>query len=672
MPEAGVNMEQDPLVGKTLGGCRILRRIGRGGMGVVYEAEQTSLRRIVALKVPLPSLMAEDRTYAERFLREARTAARLNDPNVVQVHDAGTDGQYYYMIMEFVDGEGLDKRIRRKATLPVSEALAITLQAARGLAAAHRVDLIHRDIKPSNFLITQKGIVKLADFGLAKAVMGVPDLTFSSAVVGTPEYMSPEQCKGEELDPRSDIYSLGTSLYEMLTGRRPFDAQTKVAVMYKHVHEPIPTDLRRMPGISASVAAIVERMLAKRPEERFQSAEELIAALKPILREPQPDARLLAPERPAMASVPGAAPAVERPPAGDGTEGAIRAQQEALERWRELKRRKQLIARCALLSAGALAVGVLILVLVASAARPNRDRRPDGTGGLPTPPVWAKVSLRQRQMAHQAGVPVAIEMPLEGAQPLRLVYVAPGEFTMGATTFDSVRPHDELPPHRVRITRGFYLGMCEVTAGQWKAVMGRDPSDFGTDHTPVECVTWLDCQDFIERLNRLQRGARVFRFPTEAEWEYACRAGTTTEYPWGNGIRGCARHSNVADESAEEGIPGIEHAQGERDGSVHTAPVGSYEPNAWGLYDMIGNVQEWCQDYYSRTYYSTSPVDDPPGPPRGRDRVSRGGCWASKPTSCRSAFRMGIPPGLDETNRSAMNMLGLRLASDAVQGMAGK
>ncbi len=650
MPEASANVEQDPLVGKTLGGCKVLRRIGRGGMGAVYEAEQTSLRRIVALKVPLASLMAEDRAYADRFLREARTAAQLNDPNVVQVHDAGTDGRYYYMVMEFVDGEGLDKRIRRKAALPPGEALAITLQAARGLAAAHRVKLIHRDIKPSNFLITQTGIVKLADFGLAKAVIGVPDLTCSSAVVGTPEYMSPEQCKGEDLDPRSDIYSLGVSLYEMLTGRRPFDAQTKVAVMYKHVHEAVPSDLRRTPGIPPSVAALVERMLAKRPEERFQSADDLIASLRPVARESQADGKPLAHERPmAPAAVPAA---VERSPAGYGTEGAVRAQQEALERWRELKRKKQLIARCALLTGGAAALGILILVLVASAAGPRPVRPPVGTGNLPVPPDWAKVSLRQRQMAHQAGVPVAIEVPLEGAQPLRLVYVAPGEFTMGATTFDSVRPHDELPPHRVRITRGFYLGIHEVTAGQWKAVMGKDPSDVGTDHTPVECVNWLDCQDFLERLNRRQRGTRVFRLPMEAEWEYACRAGTTTEYPWGNGIRGCARHANVADESAKEGIPGfVEYARGERDGSVQTAPVGSYEPNAWGLHDMIGNVQEWCQDYYSPTYYSTSPADDPPGPRTGQNRVSRGGCWASKPTSCRSAFRMGIPPRASRRHR---------------------
>ncbi len=620
--------ERESLAGQSLGDFEIIELLGRGGMGEVYRARQTSLGRLVAVKV-LPEHHAKDREFVARFGREARAAAAINHPNIAQIIVVGQDKGRHYFAMELVDGESLASVLRREGRLPPGRALDYLRQVAAALAKAHAAGIIHRDIKPANLLLTRDGLVKVADFGLAIRPGVDVRITCVDSTPGTPLYMPPEVIQGGEADARADLYSLGAAFYHLLAGRPPFEGTNAAAIHCKHLHaQPQPLQ-ELVPDVPPPIARVIHTLLSKAPAARYPSAEALLEALsKP------------AAQRESAAKTP------VKPPS-DATTPAL-PQHPKREKFQPLPPVWSVPT-----PAPAKRKRVLSLLFGFGRFRlAGRTHPTNGTGHLPAPPAWAKVSLRQRQMAHQAGVPVAIEVPLEGAQPLRLAYVAPGEFTMGATTFDSVRPHDELPPHRVRITRGFYLGIHEVTAGQWKAVMGKDPSDFGTDGTPVECVNWLDCQDFLERLNKLQRGTRVFRLPTEAEWEYACRAGTTTEYPWGNGIGGCAQYANVADECAKDGIASVlEYARGERDGSVQTAPVGGYEPNAWGLYDMIGNVQEWCQDWYSPTYYSTSPVDDPPGPRTGQNRVSRGGCWASKPTSCRSAFRMGIPPASGDNPR---------------------
>jgi hypothetical protein len=271
-----------PEAGTTeLAGFKIIGKIGGGGMGVVFKAMQVSMDRVVALKVLSPKLAA-NKAYIERFLREARAAAKLDHPNIVRGIDAGLDKGYYFLAMEYVDGESVSQRLQRLGRIEERDALSIVLQAAQALDHAQQAGgIIHRDIKPDNILITAAGIAKLADLGLAKSTEDDAGLTRVGATIGTPHYVSPEQARGEQnLDTRSDIYSLGATLYHMVTGSPPFSGETPSVVLSRHVNEPLVPTRQRNPNVSPSAAAIVEKMLQKDPAKRYQTPAELIEDLE--------------------------------------------------------------------------------------------------------------------------------------------------------------------------------------------------------------------------------------------------------------------------------------------------------------------------------------------------------------------------------------------------------
>jgi len=225
---------------------------------------------------------------------------------------------------------------------------------------------------------------------------------------------------------------------------------------------------------------------------------------------------------------------------------------------------------------------------------------------------------------------------------IEMVLIEPGELNMGSPAADAGIYYDQMPPHRVKITRPFYLGASQVTQGQWRAVMSKNPSYFqGSDRLPVENVSWEDCQGFIARLNRMVPGGG-FRLPTEAEWEYACRAGTATRFSFGNDDAQLSEYAWYAENSENK-----------------THEVATRKPNPWKLFDMHGNVRQWCQDWYAEDYYGVSPSEDPQGPPAGGalpQRVARGGSWIQYPGQCRSAFRSNAGP------EQIDNDLGVRLA----------
>ncbi|MCX7934319.1 MAG: protein kinase, partial [Planctomycetota bacterium] len=275
-------MAEGNLVGKRLAGYEVLELIGEGGMGAVYRARQISLEREVALKVLAPHL-AKNQEFVRRFEREAKSIARVNHPNILQVYDVGVVDDLHFIAMEFIRGHSLTDRLRQHGFLPWRECCEIIRQAALGLAAAARANIIHRDIKPDNLMITDDGIVKVSDFGLAKETTS-QELTQTGDLLGTPAYMSPEQCDGAPLDCRTDIYSLGATFYRAVTGVLPFNAPTPVAMMYKHKHESLIPPRQYMPSLPAAVEAIICRMMAKKPEERCASHEEVVAALDAILR----------------------------------------------------------------------------------------------------------------------------------------------------------------------------------------------------------------------------------------------------------------------------------------------------------------------------------------------------------------------------------------------------
>ena len=267
----------DGLIGLTLGSCVIEELLGQGGMARVYKGRQEKLDRQVAVKI-LPPYYAADQNFVDRFRLEAKALAKLSHPNIVVVHDAGEESGHLYIIMEYVSGGTLKQRIA--PGMNVSEIQRVTREVASALTYAHEVGIIHRDVKPVNVLMDPNGRSVLSDFGIAKVLEGSERLTGTGAGVGTPEYMSPEQCRGNVVvDARADIYALGVMLYEMLTGRPPFLADNYTALAHSHIYEPAPPPSRFNPRISPAVQSVVLKALEKSPADRFQKATELSVAL---------------------------------------------------------------------------------------------------------------------------------------------------------------------------------------------------------------------------------------------------------------------------------------------------------------------------------------------------------------------------------------------------------
>jgi eukaryotic-like serine/threonine-protein kinase len=263
------------------GRYRLDEKIGSGGMSTVYRAFDPTLERWVAIKL-MHRDISTDPDQLERFRREARAVARLNHPHVVTVIDAGEDDGAPYIVFEYVEGETLKDRIRRLGRLPVSEAVAYAIEVGRGLSSAHSNRLVHRDVKPQNVLIDLDGRAKVTDFGIARSLES-QGLTATGRVLGTTDYVSPEQAMGQDVTEQSDIYSLGICLYEMLTGEIPFQADTQVAVAMKHVQEPMPDVQRRRPEISAALAAVIEHATAKELRHRYATVDAMGHELEEVL-----------------------------------------------------------------------------------------------------------------------------------------------------------------------------------------------------------------------------------------------------------------------------------------------------------------------------------------------------------------------------------------------------
>ena len=268
------------MIGQLLAGRYELEDIaGSGGMSSVYRARDTVLERIVAIKI-LHEHFSDDPEYVERFRREARALAQLNHPNIVTVIDRGEFEGRQFIVFEHVEGENLKQLIDREGQLPVDKALALVHQVARGLAFAHDHGVVHRDVKPHNVLIDEDGVAKVTDFGVARSLEPSDGLTETGTLLGTSEYIAPEQASGNRVDERSDQYSLATVLYELLTGEPPYAGDNFMAVAMKHIQEPVPSARAVRPDVSPRLDAIVSRAMAKRPEDRFPTTEAMMAALE--------------------------------------------------------------------------------------------------------------------------------------------------------------------------------------------------------------------------------------------------------------------------------------------------------------------------------------------------------------------------------------------------------
>jgi len=279
--------------GRQIPGYQIIAKIGSGAMATVFKARQLSLDRMVAIKV-LPRRLSENAEYVERFYKEGKAAASLNHPNIVQAFDVGEAGGYHYFVMEYVEGHTLYDELAGGKVFGEPEALAIVMQIARALNHAHSQGLIHRDVKPKNIMITQNGTAKLADMGLARTAADVEAAQAEAGrAFGTPYYISPEQIRGEvDIDFRADIYSLGATMYHLVTGRVPFDAPTPAAVMHKHLKEPLVPPDHINTSLSTGIGEVVEVMMAKDRNRRYSSTSDLLLDLQAIAKgEPPLQAR---------------------------------------------------------------------------------------------------------------------------------------------------------------------------------------------------------------------------------------------------------------------------------------------------------------------------------------------------------------------------------------------
>ena len=674
-------------IGTRLGHYRILALLGRGGMADVYRAEDERLGREVALKA-FPPEFARDPERIERFRRAVGAAARLSHPNIVTVLELGNvDGHHFYTT-ELMPGGDLKARIRaRPDGMDPGEARSVALAMARALDYAHRQGFVHRDVESDNILFGADGKPKLTEFGIKRAISERMMRMAMEKYAYSPHYKSPEQARGLTVDGRSDLYSLGVVLFEMLTGRLPFDAPDTIEVALSHVKDPVP----RLPAELAEWQQVLDRLLAKSPEERYGSAGELAQVLgaeelprasatrvAPVRREVEPartsarsGTRLVQPPKPRRNMVSALAGALlaltvvgigylalrdrsgPQPPPSNGGGSSREVRPAPVRPVPSLPVRPSSAEN----PPERIRYGSLTLDLHPPDARVTLpDVSPRYRPGMRLPEGDHRVIVRRQGYGRSTRTitisgDTRVRIALEKAGPtaeksqvfdgIEFIWIPPGEFRMGSTSRHA--DSDEKPVTRVRITRGFWLGKYEVTQRQWAAAMGNNPSYFKNcgGNCPVEQVSWNDVQEFIGKLNGRSGGQR-YRLPTEAEWEYAARAGTRT-YTYAGDLT-----KPTGNDPVLNGIAWYDENSGRR-----THPAGRKAPNAWGLHDMLGNVWEWVGD--RKGDYPGGTVTDPAGPNSGSGRVDRGGSWGDLAGICRSANRDRGSPG----NRN--HYLGFRL-----------
>lgn len=550
----------------------IQEKLGEGGMGEVYLARDTKFPggRLVALKV-LPSRSATDEHFRTRFEREAGIIASLEHTAIVPVYDYGEEDGLPYLVMRYMAGGSLAARIS-EGGMALADAAKLISRIAPALDKAAERGIVHRDVKPENILFDEDGAAYVGDFGIAKLTASQKALRTSvfdqklsrGSIFGTLPYMSPEQVEGKaDVDGRSDQYSLGATLYEMLTKDHPFKANTDLAIALAHVKEPPPNILIARKDLPKETRSLIEKVLAKDPADRFRSSAEFAAKLQQIADRAGSKGARGPKHKPKYRPAP---PTVKLTHEGSGESGVVGPAKESIFKiwWQRIPGRTKKI------SLGALFVLALLFL-----------------PGLKLP-AYVTGSLGQR-----------------------MALVPAGTFIMGSNLGST----DQRPVHDIFLD-SYYIDVNEVTNDQYAAFL----SDVGTrpysgtlialsnnvwrvellsGSLPVVDVNWLDADAFCR-----WRGGRL---PTEAEWEKAARGTDGRAFPWGNGFE--TNRGNFRDES------------------FRVLPVGTFPQGAsiYGVMDMSGNVWEWVNDWYDASYYSESPFENPIGPFDGLDKVRRGG-----------------------------------------------
>lgn len=662
----------EDLTGKWFDKYQIISAYGQGGMANIYKAYQASVDRYVALKV-LPRQYANDPQFVGRFKQEARIVASLQHPHILPVFDYGEADGYTYLVMPLVEGGTLGDYLKG-SPISYAETERIISQLCDALEYAHSQGLVHRDVKPSNILLDERGNCLLSDFGITKIIEGTAQFTQTGGFVGTPIYMSPEQGLGQKLDGRSDIYSLGIILYQMITGRVPYDAETPIAVVYKHINDPLPLPRQIDPSIPESVERVLLKSLAKNPEDRYASATQLSEALRTALHRSEEKTFNATPFDPHQTVIEAqeASGAIIQP-------GTIQARQPLHPDTAQENHRNRNYLIVGLFSIVVVSlfciVGFLIFntllnrtskvaELTLPAPTDNAQLNPTAintlpegvplsppseTPGIPSSTPQNLVITPTPEPSVTAALNLTLTSTADSVDGAALILVPAGEFLMGSDPEEPYFWGAETPKHAIYLD-AFWVYSTEVTNAMYGECVAanacpmpietgsRTHSNYYGNPTfadyPVIYVTYSGAESYCE-----WAGGRL---PTEAEWEKAARGTDGRLFPWGN-----EPLSSTVANFCDIGCPNPDEIEAELDdGYRDVAPVGSFPTGAspYGALDMAGNVLEWVSDWYSQTYYASSPYENPTGAANGTRHPIRGGSWFSGHAGLRPAARASLAP----------------------------
>lgn len=657
---------------EKIGRYEIVSELGRGAMGIVHKGHDPNIDRFVAIKtLSLAALDVDSAQLEHRFRIEAQAAGRLTHPNIVSIYEFGEDAEHAFIAMEYVDGCTLSELENRGNLLGVNQILDIMDKVLNALQYAHDKGVVHRDIKPSNIMYTQNGDVKIADFGIAR--MESSTRTQVGTVLGTPGYMSPEQILGESVDNRTDIFSAGILLYELLTGERAFASTNITSTSYKIVHTELPPPSKLCLNVPAAFDTVVAKALAKQRDGRFQTADQFSLALQSIRSvcassisdqaQPMPVAEeTVVQQRIDTGSGDGPTTVVMSviPPVDNEATGSS-------ERPAAVRSGKSVKTA----NSGFWKIAGIGMVLIGSASFYW------GFVGKSYRPMLEEPGAGQKEIVANESVispdpPVASEQHLPGTtfkdceSCPTMVVIPPGVFFQGSSENEPHREQSEGPIRQVEISYPLAVGVIEITRrqfanfvaessytmkgcwvydGDWKrqpASDWRSPGFVQTSDHPVTCVSWNDAQAYIDWLS--EKAGKQYRLLSESEWEYTARAGSATVRNRVGNMGSACRFANVADKAAEENYPGWK-VNNCNDRHVFTAPGSLFEANDFGVNDTLGNVFEWVADCWN-TNYEAAPTDGSPWFDGECDkRILRGGSWYSRPNFVRAAYRNRFTAG---------------------------
>jgi len=606
------------LTGLTLGQYHLLEKLGEGGMAVVYKAYDTHLEQDVAVKVIRTDHLGPavlDRAL-KRFEREAKSVAKLNHSNIVSVIDYGEQEGSPYLVMPYLPGGTLKQYLKINGKLSWQKSIQLLLPIAEALGYAHQHNLVHRDVKPANILLTANGEPMLTDFGVAKVLDEevTQDLTGTAATVGTPEYMAPEQIMSKTVDHRADIYALGVVFFEMVTGRRPFEADTPMAVLVKHASAPLPRPGELIPDLPYGVEKVLIKTLQKKPEDRYQNMSEFATALRALL----------------------STGTVTTPPPIQIEEGNVDPQQPV----KRLSGLKLIMFGVT----GVVLITAIIVGLTSDFLSRRLTQKTDTDPGklietatiiLPTltqlPTTFTVITATYTTIPTLIPTNLAVAGTTQTSEidGMTMVYVPAGDFLMGSP--NEIGENNEHPQHSVYLD-AYWIDETEVTNAMYEkcvykgACTAPSRTSSGTrsyyygnpdyDDYPVVYVDWKQAQAYCQWAGR--------QLPTEAQWEKAARGTDGAMYPWG-------------DDPPDRSMANYNGSDTTRVGSY---PVGA---SPYGALDMVGNVWEWVNDWYDANYYSENIINNPTGPISGTSTILRGGSWFVNAYYIRTAYREENP-----------------------------